>query len=145
MNEITEIITGKLYVSGIGPLRRQRRIRVTLLINTASDLRNIAGPWRNIKISLVDSPDENIYKYLDYITNVINNELNRRNGKVLIYCRYGVSRSCSFIIAYLIKKYNMSVDNAYDFITRKRSIAMPNKGFMKQLRMFEKENIDMTI
>jgi len=44
-----------------------------------------------------------------------------------------MSRSASFVIAYLILKLNMKLREAYDFVVSKRSIVKPNPGFLEQL------------
>ena len=75
----------------------------------------------------------NFHKASDFIYNSI------QNGNVLVHCYAGVSRSTSCLIAYYIKYQNMNVDNALTFIKVKRSVVFPNKGFIKQLRVFEEE------
>lgn len=55
-----------------------------------------------------------------------------------MHCAYGVSRSATLIIAYLIKKLKISYEEAFIFVRRKRSVIKPNKGFEEQLRLWEK-------
>ena len=45
----------------------------------------------------------------------------------------GVSRSPTIVIAYLIKKFNMSFNTAYRIVLQHRSIIKPNYGFRRQL------------
>ena len=42
---------------------------------------------------------------------------------VLVHCRAGKSRSATIIIAYLMKKYNMTFEKAYNLVKSKRPIA----------------------
>lgn len=60
------------------------------------------------------------------------------NGKILIHCMYGISRSPVIIAAYLIKKYKMSTQNAINMIKNKKQNVNPNEGFLNQLRKYEK-------
>ena len=60
-------------------------------------------------------------------------------GIALVHCKYGISRSVAFIIAYLIKYLKFSADSALEFLLKKRSKIKPNDGFMDQLREYERE------
>jgi hypothetical protein len=67
----------------------------------------------------------------------MNKFLTETDGSVLVHCMAGISRSTSLIIYYLMKKYAMSYDEAYNFVKRARSIIQPNTGFEKQLRTYD--------
>ena len=56
------------------------------------------------------------------------------NGKVLVHCRAGKSRSASIVIAYLMKSRGMCFDDAYNFVSEKRSAIDPCWQFMTDLR-----------
>lgn len=58
-------------------------------------------------------------------------------GKVLVHCAYGVSRSGSMAIAYLMHKTGRSYDETLAFVKTKRPMVQPNKGFEAQLRLWE--------
>jgi protein phosphatase slingshot len=64
-------------------------------------------------------------------------EAHAANGKVLVHCVQGKSRSTSIVIAYLLRKRGMSLDDALALVKARRPIARPNAGFMKQLKIFE--------
>ena len=65
------------------------------------------------------------------------NQCNQEGGVVLVHCMYGISRSVAFVIAYLIKYKNYSVDEALKFLMKKRNKINPNKGFLEQLYAYE--------
>lgn len=65
-------------------------------------------------------------------------EAKATNGRVLVHCVQGVSRSVTVIIAYLIFKEKMTYDEASDLVKRVRGIASPNIGFVIQLMLFYK-------
>jgi protein-tyrosine phosphatase len=65
-------------------------------------------------------------------------------GKVLVHCMAGISRSVSVVIYYIMKKYNVSFDKAYQLVTVKRSIANPNQSFRLQLKGYEEKRQNFT-
>ena len=50
------------------------------------------------------------------------------------HCAAGVSRSASILIAYLMREKKMKYQEAHDFVKSKRSIIIPNSGFVQQLK-----------
>jgi dual specificity MAP kinase phosphatase len=61
-----------------------------------------------------------------------------KNGKVLVHCQAGISRSPTIVIAYLMKIKNLTHDSAYHLVKSKRGIIEPNIFFVSQLFDFEK-------
>lgn len=61
----------------------------------------------------------------------------QQQGKVLVHCRAGVSRSATVCIAYLMQKQQMSLDAAFEFVVSRRPIIDPNLNFIQQLQRFE--------
>ena len=94
----------------------------------------------------------NDYLYYQATANLIraNEEC---GGKTLVHCIFGVSRSVTLCMAYLMmyktsnkskpangKESNtMDVYESLDYIRTKRSIARPNPGFMRQLVRFQEQ------
>ncbi|CAG8468040.1 9559_t:CDS:2 [Paraglomus occultum] len=77
-------------------------------------------------ITVRDHPYENILAHFDSSAKFISNAI-RKNGRVLVHCQAGVSRSASVIIAYLMKTKNMVLDDAWDYVSERRSIiALPS-------------------
>ena len=44
------------------------------------------------------------------------NEVKNKNGKILVHCKAGVSRSATMCLAYLISNRKMCLNDAYDEI-----------------------------
>jgi len=69
----------------------------------------------------------------------------RVDGKVLVHCNCGVSRSATLIISYLISTKSFSLKDAVIFLKSKRDIIQPNIEFMKLLIEYEfEENMEKT-
>ncbi|KAL5560485.1 hypothetical protein UlMin_036696 [Ulmus minor] len=79
----------------------------------------------------------------DFVYKVINecfkfiNEGKRAGGYVFVHFFVGRSRNMTLVIAYLMKKYRMTVSQALDYVRRKCSRASPNAGFIIQFQEFE--------
>merc|ERR1711964_220797 len=88
-------------------------------------------------IRLEDSKATNISKHFDEAIDFIDEAI-ESDGKILVHCRQGVSRSVTMIIAYLVKKHGYTIETALELIRSVRgSVAYPNNGFRQQLEKFE--------
>lgn len=86
---------------------------------------------------LQDSPSEDItsilYDVFDYFE-----EVRELNGRVLVHCCQGVSRSTSLVIAYLMWRKGQSFEDAFQYVKAARGITNPNMGFACQLLQCQK-------
>ena len=83
------------------------------------------------QISIKDHPQENITKIILEALKIIYS-----SDTILIHCLAGKSRSPSIVISYIMHKYNISFDEAYSFVAKKRNINI-NYGFVQQLQKIE--------
>jgi protein-tyrosine phosphatase len=69
------------------------------------------------------------------------------NGRVLVHCQAGVSRSPTITIAYIMALLGKSSNDAFEFVKNKRNIVSPNLNFMGQLFEFEQRSqyCDLTV
>lgn len=58
------------------------------------------------------------------------------NAFLLFRSYFGVSRSATIVIAYIMNKYKLSYDAALQRVKSKRRFVMPNPGFINQLKLF---------
>ncbi|XP_060517754.1 dual specificity protein phosphatase MPK-4-like [Cylas formicarius] len=86
-------------------------------------------------IQLSDEPKEDLLSYLDETDSFIKEGLGK--GNVLIHCYFGVSRSATVVIAYIMKKYELTYTEAFEKVKAKRRIVFPNKGFVSQLKLYK--------
>lgn len=87
------------------------------------------------RIPVFDNRGEDLLQYMDQSFRFI--EEGKHYGGVLVHCHKGVSRSSTFVIGYLMKNNEMSLDEALDFVKSIRPIIMPNLAFMAQLEAYE--------
>lgn len=61
----------------------------------------------------------------------------KRDARVLVHCRAGVSRSSSTVLAYLIEYHGYTLHDAFFLARSHRSVVTPNVGFMEKLCEYE--------
>lgn len=83
-----------------------------------------------------DDPNEKISKYF-YDTAIIIMKALKENKNVMVHCAAGMSRSPTLVIAYLMIANQWTYEEAFGFIKRRRPLAEPNIGFVKQLKLLE--------
>ena len=116
-----------------------KKLKINYILNCAIECHNYNLP-KNIKelhLKVKDSETFDILNYFDTANEFIN-KCKLMGGICLVHCKLGVSRSTTFVIAYLIKYANLTTDEAFAFVKSKRSSIKPNDGFMRQLYMYEK-------
>jgi len=64
-----------------------------------------------------------------------------RGENVLVHCQEGISRSASIVLAYLIAYKRIDLETAMEDVRNARKCIMPNEGFIRQLKDFEKKHI----
>jgi protein-tyrosine phosphatase len=145
-------ITEFLYLGDYGDSRSKilRKYNITFVVNVAEELEipesYIPNEITFEKINLKDHSDEEMYENFSFVTRMIHCAI-IENKKVLVHCRMGVSRSATFVIAYLmnygvdIKKIQkMNYDDAFTYVKKRRVNINPNLGFTLALQKLNKHN-----
>lgn len=130
---MTQIVKN-LYLSGVNFVKTATNIK--FIINVAKEC-NYDTNIPFLKYDIADNFTQNIMDNMDDIVDIIKQNQNR-NVDTLIHCQMGKSRSASFVIGYLMKHENMTLDKAYNFLVNKHEI-LPNISFMRQLMNYEKK------
>ena len=134
-------LTEQLYLSAARAIsgRVLLDLGITCIINATLELPTMAYHTQDaLQIAVEDRVASKLYVYFDLVADKINS-VHNANGKVMIYCRAGMSRSASLCIAYFIKYHGMSVEEAFQYVRARRPIIHPNVGFLRQLRDFERK------
>jgi protein-tyrosine phosphatase len=137
-------ITENIYLSNYGSSLNKIKLKeegITHILTLVVGVSEIYPEDFKYKIiELMDHKKENISQYFNECINFID-ECSNNNGKILIHCSQGISRSPTIVIAYLIKKYSKNYTDIYNYIKEKREIIEPNDGFKKQLLKFNIDNL----
>jgi len=118
------------------------KYKITHVLNITVNIPNkYESEFVYMKLNIFDFENQNISQYFDEVCEFIDKALmENENNAVLCHCNAGISRSASFIIAYLMKKkiYPRYKD-AYNHVKKCRPIISPNRGFGKQLSLLEEK------
>ncbi|XP_023179247.2 dual specificity protein phosphatase MPK-4 [Drosophila hydei] len=88
-------------------------------------------------VQISDMPREDILQHLEACVQFIAGALEQQNN-VLVHCYFGVSRSSSAVIAYMMKRHGLDYQPAYELVLAKRRFVQPNAGFVAQLKLFRR-------
>jgi len=126
--------------------------KISLIINTTNNVEffNCCEKMgiKCIRASIQDNFQEserskhnrNYFYQLRGLCEIIDNKL-ENNNNILIHCRHGKYQSTCLIIAYIMYKTKMKLDDVYELISLKYPmIKMKNHLFLEALQLFEDEN-----
>jgi protein-tyrosine phosphatase len=136
-----EIVPG-LYLGSVGAALSKKILLELQITDVLSVMDKMKTPFpdqfRYRQIEIFDSVDDDIQKHFVESTQHMHDCITK-NGKILVHCFAGKSRSSTMVCAYMMKYHNMSRDTALAHIKERRPIICPNMGFMKQLLAWEKQ------
>ena len=140
IEKLSEVVPG-LFISSIScmsdDILEEQNIKNTISV-TKNPPKVNNDKINRMYILINDTHGENIDEYFDKAYDFIEKSLDK-NEKVLVHCKIGMSRSATIIISYLMKKYNMTVDESLKYLKEKRSIIKPNSYFYRKLKLYEKK------
>ncbi|KAI0823709.1 phosphatases II [Trametes gibbosa] len=94
-------------------------------------------PIQHLCVPVDDQPKANLLDYLEGAVAWIRAAI-AEGGHVLVHCMWGMSRSASVAIAYLIAERDMTLGQAHSFVRSRRRIVRPNAGFLNQLTVYDR-------
>ncbi|XP_027573277.1 LOW QUALITY PROTEIN: dual specificity protein phosphatase 26 [Pipra filicauda] len=116
--------------------RELAQLRITHVLNAShSKWRGGAEYYegtgiRYLGIEAHDSPSFDMSPYFYPAADFIHQALNE--GRILVHCAVGVSRSATLVLAYLMIRHHMPLVEAIKTVKDHRGI-IPNRGFLRQL------------
>jgi protein-tyrosine phosphatase len=126
-----------LYISGekhAHDMQWLNKRNITYIINCAEEVESrYPHHLLYLNLDMDDHPNEDISKHFQASYEFIE-DASRKGKSVLVHCMMGISRSATIVLYYLMRKFNMTYDEALKYLTVKRKIVWPNKGFRQKLR-----------
>ncbi|KAL2103929.1 hypothetical protein ACEWY4_000797 [Coilia grayii] len=116
------------------------KYNIKYILNVTPNLPNMfehEGRFRYKQIPISDHWSQNLSQFFPEAISFIDEARSKRCG-VLVHCLAGISRSVTVTVAYLMQHLSLSLNDAYDFVKRKKSNISPNFNFMGQLLDFER-------
>jgi hypothetical protein len=110
---------------------------ITHIVTVASDLSpHFTEKLKYLIISALDNDSENLFDSFNSSYEFIQDALESQ-GKVLVHCLYGISRSSTIVISYLMKKNNWKYQEALNALRSCHPESNPNSNFTTQLLKLE--------
>ncbi|XP_053417978.1 protein phosphatase Slingshot homolog 3 isoform X1 [Nycticebus coucang] len=118
-------------------LEELQRNRVTHILNMAREIDNFYPErFTYYNVRLWDEESAQLLPHWKETHRFI--EAARAQGtRVLVHCKMGVSRSAATVLAYAMKQYGWSLEQALQHVQELRPIARPNPGFLRQLQTYQ--------
>lgn len=140
-NEPVEILPHLFIGSEIHASQKEllQRLGITSIVNVSRNIPNFfEGTFYYKSIPVDDTYNADIGSWFEEAAEFIDSVKDSK-GRVLVHCQAGISRSATICLAYLIRRYRLRLDEAYEYVKKRRSVISPNFNFMGQLLNWETE------
>lgn len=138
--EANEIING-LYLGCIDSSFDYDTLKNKGITHIVSVIAGFEPPYPNdfnyLVINALDTVNTDLFNNFNTAIKFIDDALDN-NGKVLVHCIAGRSRSAAIVCAYIIHTFGMDVGNVIKYTKSQRNIIEPNESFKNQLSDFYK-------
>ncbi|XP_036209703.1 dual specificity protein phosphatase 18 [Myotis myotis] len=133
-------ITSSLYISN-GVAANNRLMlssnHITSVVNVSVEVvSTLYEDIQYVQVPVADTPTAPLCDFFDPIADHIH-DVGMKQGRTLLHCAAGVSRSAALCLAYLMKYHTMSLLEAHTWTKSCRPIIRPNSGFWEQLIHYE--------
>jgi len=139
--DMSKIIEG-LYLGGEEIAINKELLKknnVSIVLNVTSHIPHYyESEFTYHRVPIGDAPHVNIKQYFEDTFKIIDEAITNNNN-ILVHCQAGISRSATIVIAYIMKKNKMKMNDAYNFVHNNRRCIGPNLGFCGQLILYEQE------
>eukprot|EP01064_Diplonema_japonicum_P001943 TRINITY_DN11281_c0_g1_i2.p1 TRINITY_DN11281_c0_g1~~TRINITY_DN11281_c0_g1_i2.p1 ORF type:complete len:920 (+),score=172.70 TRINITY_DN11281_c0_g1_i2:44-2803(+) len=133
-----------LYLGSVRTVQSEnilKELEITRIVTAGKQL-EIIDPLPEgvdqLLLNVEDIPEQGLRNVFSSVNDYIE-KVRKEKRRVLVHCFAGLSRSVTFVCAYLIKKYGMTFKDAITFVKKARPNANPNQGFRDQLIEYEKD------
>ena len=128
-NNMDEIVPG-LWIGNMvaaNDLHSLKKNNIKYIFNISRDIPNFYEISKNFKYYNFQVDDSLLIKDFDLMThnlailvNEFDTRLRKKNGSILVHCYAGRQRSAIVVAAYLVFKYNMTPEDACQYILTRR-------------------------
>ena len=137
MEDDIDQITKTVYLGNMMAALNKSKLKnlgIKKILTVMNAFGNHYDPYEFIqkKIEVDDDFRTNIIQYFRECLLFIDGD-----DKVLVHCAAGMSRSPTIVIAYIMWKKKMYLNDAIKFVREKRPLISPNANFMNQLKIFD--------
>ena len=129
-------VMDRIYVGGESPalnLSLLQKLGITHIVNCAADTTacafEAAGQFEYLCVHINDSVNDGITSHIPAVFSFLDDCLSRPEGRCLIHCTQGVSRSVSFCVAREMAERHCDYDAALATVKAQRAVAAPNAGY----------------
>lgn len=137
------LVLDRVYVGGESPalnLSLLQKLGITHIVNCAADTTACAfeadGHFKYLRVHINDSVNDGITSHIPSVFAFVDDCLSKPEGRCLIHCTQGVSRSVSFCVAREMTERNCDYDVALAAIKSQRAVAAPNAGYASMTSCF---------
>lgn len=140
--QASEIIPDRLYLADMYTATDNatlERLGITHVVSVVTQTwHRYPAPIRHLYLPIDDLPTSNLIGYLTSSVAWIKSAFDEdEHAKVMVHCVWGMSRSASIVIAYLMTVGRISLVDALALVKSKRPVVRPNHGFFRQLLAYE--------
>ncbi|KAF9977568.1 hypothetical protein BGZ75_010280 [Mortierella antarctica] len=111
---------------------------VSLWDSSESKILKVHHPdqFRYLQLEISDAATQNLITLFPAVKRFMDQAILQENGKVLVNCMSGISRSPAFVVAYLMEATGLDYEMVYRYVQNKRFCMNPNPGFRHQLEEY---------
>uniref|UniRef100_A0A8C8VIJ2 protein-serine/threonine phosphatase n=1 Tax=Pelusios castaneus TaxID=367368 RepID=A0A8C8VIJ2_9SAUR len=118
-------------------LEELQRNRISHILNVTREIDNFfPALFTYMNVRLYDEEASQLLPYWKETYHFIST-VRAQKSRVLVHCKMGVSRSASTVIAYAMKEYGWTLEQAFRHVRERRPIVHPNPSFMRQLEFYQ--------
>lgn len=111
-------------------------IGITHIVNISTEHQCILPGVKYLAIRLQDDASSKLIEHFEEIFEFLD-EAKRTEGRALVHCNLGISRSSTATLSYMMLSECCSLLDAYNYLHHRRPCCAPNRGFFLQLGQFE--------
>jgi hypothetical protein len=133
----SEIIPNFLWLGSVESAQDRRLIEslgITHIVNATIRSRRNYFPdlVKYLTVDVLDEVSEDMSNFFEPVNDFINGA-EREQGRVLVHCQAGISRSACLTVNYLRVRNQSTLKDALEYVTQQRPEVHPNRSFMEQL------------